>query len=230
MSNKIVASRTFCCCIPVRFGVFILSLAGVILSTLIAAAGWVQVAQIKTHHPSTSDAVALWLHSGLFTLLALLSLFGFIGSIARSRNSVAAYSWGLLVFLVLSIVSGAYTLWAVFRKPTQGDYLTCLAGARDDVTKALCGNNSGVYKGVLVAIYIIIWLCIIYAYVVVDNYVDQLDDENAVQETRQMIHNAVSQPRVVATPAIAVPAYANTGYAFSHPNQSYGIRPNGSVV
>jgi hypothetical protein len=69
------------------------------------------------------------------------------------------------------------------------------------------------------------------AYVIVDNYVDQLDDENAVKETRQMIHNAVSQPRAVpVTPAIAVPAYANTGYAFSHPGQSYGTRPNGSVV
>jgi len=225
-----IRSRKFCCCIPVRFGVFILSLSGVILSTLICAAGWVQVAQIRYHKPSTSDAIALWLHSGVFTLLAILSLFGFIGSLAKSRNAVAAYSWGLLIFLLLSICSGSYTLWSLFRRPSQGDYLTCLNGLRDDLTKALCGNNSSVYKGIAVTLYILIWLCIIYAYVIVDNYVDQLDDEMAVKETRQMIHQTISQPRVAVTPAIAVPAYANTGYTFSHPNQSYGTRPNGSVV
>jgi len=77
------------------------------------------------------------------------------------------------------------------------------------------------------------------AYVIVDNYVDQLDEEMAAKETRQII-NAISQPRVAVQP-IAVPTYASygpsaqqtgTGYAFSQQNQSYGQggRPNGSMA
>jgi hypothetical protein len=82
----------------------------------------------------------------------------------KSRNAVAAYSWGLLISLLLSIAGGAYTLWAVFKKPSQGDYLTCLAGARDELSKALCGNQSGLYKGIFVASYIVIWLFMICEY------------------------------------------------------------------
>ena len=77
------------------------------------------------------------------------------------------------------------------------------------------------------------------AYIVVDNYVDQLDEEMAAKETRQMI-NAISQPRAAVQP-IAVPTYASygpsaqqtgTGYVFSQPNQSHGHggRPNGSMA
>jgi hypothetical protein len=235
-----IRSRKFCCCIPVRFGVFILSLVGVLGGALICFAGWVQVYQLRNHSSTTPDRIAIWLHSSIFTLLTLLSGFGFIGCLIKSRNAVSAYSWGLLSFILLSIFSGSYTLWALFNRPqTQGDYLTCLDGARDSTTETFCGKSTPVYKGVAVTLYIIMWLLMIYAYVVVDNYVDQLDEEMAAKETRQMI-NAISQPRVAVQP-IAVPTYASygpsaqqtgTGYAFSQPNQSYGHggRPNGSMA
>jgi len=232
-----IRSRKFCCCIPVRFGVFILSLAGVVLGAIICAAGWIQVSQLRQHGSTKSDRIAIWLHSSIFTLLTLLSLFGFIGCLSKSRNAVNAYSWGLLSFILLSILSGSYTLWALFNRPgTQGAYLTCLNGARDQATETFCGNGGAVYKGVAVTLYIIIWLLMIYAYVIVDNYVEQLDDELSVKETRQMI-NAIQQPRVTVPP-IAVPTYASfgptaqsaTGYAFAHRDQSYGVRANNSVV
>jgi len=230
-----IRSRKFCCCIPVRFGVFILSLVGVVGGTLICALGWVQVAQLWKHPLPTSDTIAIWLHSGIFTLLAILSLFGFIGCLTKSRNSVNAYSWGLLLFLGMSICSGAYTLYALFNKNSQEAVIRCLNGATDDVTRTLCQNGQAVYKGVAVTLYIIIWLLMIYAYIIVDNYVEQLDDEVSVKETRQMIQ-AISQPNVTVQP-VAVPTYAsfggaaqNTGYAFSHNNQSFGVRPNNSAV
>jgi len=234
-----IRSRTFCCCIPVRFGVFILTLLVIIGGAIICAAGWVQVDGLRTHGATTSDKVALWLHSGIFTLLTLLSIFGFIGCLTKSRNAVNAYSWGLLSFIFLSILSGAFTLWALFNRPdSQGDYLTCLNGATDDTTKTLCGNGGAVYKGVAVTLYIVIWLLMIYAYVIVDNYIEQLEDEMSAKETRQMI-NAISQPRVTVQP-VTVPTYASfgptaqsaTGYTFAHQNQSYGngARPNNSVV
>ena len=39
-----VPSRTFCCCIPVRFGVFIMSMLGLAGGSIIAAVGWHAVA------------------------------------------------------------------------------------------------------------------------------------------------------------------------------------------
>ncbi|KAF8066826.1 hypothetical protein FPV67DRAFT_1417158 [Lyophyllum atratum] len=234
-----IRSRKFCCCIPVRFGVFILSLLGVAGGILVCIVGWMAVSQLWKHPLPVPDTVGLWLHASLFTILTLLSLFGFIGCLIKSRNSVHAYSVGLLVTLLLSIASGAYSLWALFNKNSQQAVDKCLNGQADSLTQAVCKNGVNAYKGFTIAIYIVIWLFMIYAYVIVDNYVEQLDDEMSVKETRQMI-NAISQPRVTVAP-VAVPAYASypaphagqntsTGYAFSHNNQSYGVRANNSIV
>ncbi|KAG6918082.1 hypothetical protein DXG01_016534 [Tephrocybe rancida] len=154
-----------------------------------------------------------------------------------SRNSVYAYSMGLLLTLLLSIASGSYTLWSLFHQNSWDAISNCLNGGADAITSSICKNGINVYKGLTIALYIIIWLLMIYAYVIVDNYVEQLDEEMSLQETRQMI-NAISQPRVTVAP-VAVPAYASfppsqapqgTGYAFSHQNQSYGVRGNNSMA
>ncbi|GLB41096.1 hypothetical protein LshimejAT787_0903110 [Lyophyllum shimeji] len=234
-----VRSRTFCCCIPVRFGVFILSLLGIIGGAMVCIVGWVAVSRLWKYPLPTPDTIGIWLHAALFTLLTLLSVFGFIGCLVKSRNSVHAYSIGLLITLLLSIASGSYSLWALFHQNSQKAVNDCLNGGADVLMQAVCKNGVNVYKGVTVGVYIVIWLLMIYAYVIVDNYVEQLDDEMSVKETRQMI-NQISQPRVTVAP-VAVPTYASfpaahvapntsTGYAFSHPNQSYGVRGNNSMV
>jgi len=233
-----VRSRTFCCCIPVRAGVFILSLLGVLGGGLVSVAAWVQVNQLRTYSASQSDVVAFWLNASIFTLLTLMSIFGFIGCLVKSRNSVNAYGWGLLSFIVMSIITGAYSLWAIFNKPpSQDDYLTCLNGTRSDNGQITCGNATPLYKGLMVGLYIFTWLFMIYAYVIVDNYVDQLDEEIHVHDTQNMIQS-IGQPQVTVQP-VTVPAYASfgptaqrsaTGYAFAHQNQSYGSRPNASMV
>ena len=38
-----VRSRKFCCCFPVRFGVFCMATIGVVLGLVISIAGWVQI-------------------------------------------------------------------------------------------------------------------------------------------------------------------------------------------
>jgi len=216
-----------------------LSLFGVAGGALVCVASWIAVRQLRKHSLPVPDTVGLWLQASLFTILTLLSLFGFVGCLIKSRNSVHAYSVGLIIILVMSIASGSYSLWALFNNNSQAAINKCLNGGTDAFTQSLCSNGANAYKGVTVAIYIIIWLLMIYAYVIVDNYVEQLDDEMSVQETRQMI-NAISQPRVTVAP-VAVPTYASypaphagpntsTGYAFSRSNQSYGVRGNNSMV
>jgi|ERR1700728_3859252 hypothetical protein len=41
-----VRTRTFCCCLPVRFGVFILTTFGVLVGGLLSVGGWLQVANL----------------------------------------------------------------------------------------------------------------------------------------------------------------------------------------
>ncbi|KAG5645954.1 hypothetical protein DXG03_004746 [Asterophora parasitica] len=235
-----IRSRKFCCCIPVRFGVFILSLLGVVGGTLVCIVGWRSVSQLWKHPMPVPDTVGLWLQASLFTILTLLSIFGFVGCLAKNRNAVHAYSVGIIITLLFSIASGAYALWALFNRNSQEAVDKCLnGGGGDDVTTSLCQNGASLFKGIIVVLYIFTWLFMIYAYVIVDNYVEQLDDELSANETRQMI-NAISQPRATVAP-VAVPAFASygtpqaaphtgTAYGFTQPNQSHGVRANNSMV
>lgn len=40
-------TRTFCCCLPARLGVFILMILNLVGGTLIAIVGWMQVSQLS---------------------------------------------------------------------------------------------------------------------------------------------------------------------------------------
>ncbi|KAG6826260.1 hypothetical protein H0H92_000524 [Tricholoma furcatifolium] len=188
-----------------------MSILGLVGGLGICIVSWVAVGQLWKHPLTKPETVGLWMHAALFTLLTLLSLFG--------------------------IASGVYTLWALFHENSWVVIANCLSGESDPATDSICKQGIGFYRGVAVAAYVIIWLLMIYAYVIVDNYVEQLDDEASVKETRQMI-NSISQPRVTVAPVV-VPAYASypsmqappgSAYAFSHPQQSYGARGNNSMV
>jgi len=227
-----IRSRKFCCCIPVRAGVFILSLAGVVFGSIISVVGWKQVAQQKQHPLPQADLIALYIQSGIFTALAILSIFGFIGTLTKQRNFVSAYGAGLTIQFILSLVSGIFTLYSLFHQNSKQAVFDCLNGSTDEVTKGVCQNGMAVYKAIAVVVYVVMWLLLIYAYIIVSNYVDQLDEEMSVKETRHMIQVvAQAQAQAAAAPttyaSFAAPAH-NSGYAFSHTNQSYGARGNNS--
>lgn len=220
-----IRSRKFLCCIPVRAGVFVLSAVGTAGGSLIAVMGWIQVSELTLHPLSTTDTIALYLHTVIFTILALLSLFGFIGTLIKQRDFVNAYASGLTLYLALSLCSGIYALYSLFHKNSQADITKCLNGSTDSVTREVCNNGIAIMKGVAVALYVAMWLLIIYAYIIVSNYVDQLDDEESVKETTQMI-KAISQPAPVTTyTSFGMP---NGGYA-TQVSQSHGMR-SGNMV
>lgn len=208
-----------------RAGVFILSIVGTAGGSLISTMGWIQVSQLRQHPLTTTDTVALYVHSVLFTILALLSLFGFVGALIKQRDFVNAYASGLMLYLVLSLVSGIYALYALFHQNSQAQITKCLNGVSDNVTKQVCNNGIAIMKGVAVALYVVMWLLIIYAYIIVSNYVDQLDDEMSIKETKQMI-NSISQPAPVTTYTSFGPGAPAAGYLTTPAGHSHGLHGN----
>jgi len=225
-----IRSRKFCCCIPVRAGVFILSLVGVVLGSIISVVGWRKVSQLKNYPLPDADVAALYIHSSIFTLLALLSLFGFVGTLIKQRGLVSAYGAGLIIHLCISIASGIFALVSLFKQSPQEAINECLNGSSDAATRAACKSGIAVVKGLAVVIYVVMWLLQIYAYIIVSNYVDQLDEEESLRETRNMVQ-AISQPAPVTTYAsFAVPSQGSATYGFTHATQSHGARGNDSNI
>ena len=51
-----VRSRKFCCCLPVRFGVFCESLLGIAIGGFFGVAAWIEIAQLSESPAAASCA------------------------------------------------------------------------------------------------------------------------------------------------------------------------------
>jgi len=214
-----VRSRKFFCCLPVRLGVFVLSLLSMIGGSFTAAAGWIQVSQLQQNPLGRDETIALYVHSGMFTILALVSVFGFIGVIIKNRRMVSSFAVALAITLGLSVASGIFTLYSLFKQDPSSAIAQCLS-ASTDATADGCKSGINIMKGVMIAIYVLTWLIQLYFYFIVERYVDQLDDE-------EMAKNTVVVPRTMMQEA-GTPQPTTYGgfaptYPFTEPRQAYGV-------
>jgi len=213
-----VRSRKFCCCLPVRLGVFVLSLLAIVGGSFTAAAGWIQVSQLQQNNTLTQDeTIALWIHSAMFTILALVSVFGFIGAIIKNRRMISSFAVALAIHLGFSVASGIFTLYSLFKQNSSDAIAQCLS-ASTDATADGCKSGLAILKGIMVAVYVVTWFIQLYFYFIVERYVDQLDDE-------EMAKNTVVIPRTMMQEASApqVTTYGAPSYPFAEPRQGFGV-------
>jgi hypothetical protein len=192
--------------------------------SFVAAFGWIQVSQLSKSPMDRADEIALWIHTGMFTILGALAVLGFIGALIKSRGMVSGFAIALAIHLGFSIASGIFRLYSLFRQNPQEALASCLNEAAEDseATKT-CQNGLAIMKGVMVAIYIITWLIQLYAYFVVERYADQLVDE-------EMAKNIVVIPRTgyeTSTPPMTTyngfASSAAGSYPFTESRQAYGV-------
>jgi hypothetical protein len=150
--------------------------------SIIAAVAWMQVSQQSGKSVEVTDQVAAYVHATIFSLLGVLSVFGFVGSLTRVRGLVISYSVGLAIHLGLSIASGVFTMFTIFRPNPANSVETCIKESNPtpellEETKNICNTGMAIAKGVIVAIYVVSWLLQLYAYFIVDRYSDQLEEE-----------------------------------------------------
>jgi hypothetical protein len=237
-----VRSRTFCCCLPVRFGVFALSLLAMVGGSFVAVMAFKQIHNLKEHPLPKGEVLALWIHGLMFLFLAFLAIFGFIGALTKSRSKIATFAIAVAIHLGFSIATGIFTIVSVFRQGAEDQIKQCIAaggeastsgattdpvaGAASGVTEAACKSGVSIMKAAMIIIYVITWGIQLYCYFVVERYSDQLADEEElgqvvqqVQQVQQVAANAVSQAQ--NQPAPAYSAFAPS-YPFSAPGAAFG--------
>jgi hypothetical protein len=218
--SSYVRTRTFCCCLPVRFGVFLLSLLALAGGAFIAVIGWMHLSHSKQHPLAKIDEIALWIQSSVFSLLALLAIFGFFGAMIKNRGMVSGFAIAIAIHLGFSVASGCFSIYTMFARDSQAALDSCLQKANDDsdaITQS-CKNAIVLIKAVTVVIYVVTWLIQLYAYFVVERYVNQLDEE-------QLFENPI-MPRTLVMQAGGPQVTTYTGFApnypFTAPQQAYG--------
>ncbi|KAI0746637.1 hypothetical protein C8Q80DRAFT_1271502 [Daedaleopsis nitida] len=237
-----VRSRKFCCCLPVRFGVFCEGLLGLGLGGFIAIAGWLEIAAMMKGQLelNQSEKISLWFVAISMTIFALASTMGIVGSIGRMRTLIGVYATTITTMTIMSIISGIYLIFNLFHGETDAQIKKC----EDDVangtaneqefTQWACSASFKTGRVIVVVLYVIFWLVEICAYdslsrissmadegflppdgcVIAYEYLGQLREE-ADAEARDAEKNQVAKVQIFATPQ----------YAFATPHNAYAPAP-----
>jgi len=207
-----VRSNKFCCFLPVRLGVFVLSLLAMVGGSFVAGIGFIQIAGSSVNPIETSDKVAIWIQSIMYTILAIVGAVGFIGTLIRRLFLISSFSLVLAVHLGFSVASGVFSIYTMFTRDSSGVVNQCVVNAVTQgaaVTTKDCQTGVAVMKGVMVVIYVVTWLIQLYAYFIVERYADQLEAED-------LLEHKVVVPRTL--PEISAPQMTNySGYGSSYP-------------
>ncbi|KAG9084802.1 hypothetical protein FS749_004940 [Ceratobasidium sp. UAMH 11750] len=198
-------TRHFCCCLPVRLGVFVLSLLSLVGGGIYAAAVWYayyQSTKDTSVSLTTAQKIAFIVSGIVYSILAVASLLGFIGAIGRKRGLVATYSTFMWFHLAAQVAIGAFFIYAIFQNNDE-----LVNQCRDQVNKINNANraanpNAGAVNpddvcrvftkwgrvGAIVSL-VVILLIELYCCFIVSRYVAQLSDEQSFRAVNRNAHH-----------------------------------------
>ncbi|RDX41616.1 hypothetical protein OH76DRAFT_187663 [Lentinus brumalis] len=223
-----VRSRKFCCCLPVRFGVFCESILGLAVGGFFSVVAWIEINKFmhgQLQDLSQSDKTALWVVAATMTFAAVTSFLGLIGAIGRVRPLVAIYATVLTGVTVLDIIGGIYLIVQLFHGYGDDQVKKCQdqadKGAQGtvDVEHWACSEGFKVGRTILVVVYVIWWLIEIYGCVIAFGYVSQLNEEEEAKNSDRE-KNQSQNVTIVTQPAAAFGQ--PQPYPFSESSNAYG--------
>ncbi|KAI0365987.1 hypothetical protein BV20DRAFT_693807 [Pilatotrama ljubarskyi] len=187
-----VRSRKFCCCLPVRFGVFCESLLGIAAGGLFAVGGWILVHDMLkgTLNPplSGSEKTAAWLLAIISTIVVLVSSLGhpwisLVGSIWKIFSLVSLYAGSITFATGVEIVIGIYSIYQLFHGEGASQISKCEqsagTGVNQDFTNFSCNASFKTGRVIVVVLAVIFWLIAIYGCHIAFEYVGQLREEKS---------------------------------------------------
>ncbi|KAF4563365.1 hypothetical protein EYR36_003808 [Pleurotus pulmonarius] len=161
---------TFCCCLPVRVGVLIMSFLGMLLSGILSIILWFEVASTPD---MTSGEKAAFVCAGLVETL----LFAF----CRCNRSKATLRDDICLFYILPFVLNVgvaiWLLWLVTHGTENAAVNACQRTIQNPDAQNQCIGLLKVAKGVYIGIALVVLLAELYGAFIVARYVNQIQRE-----------------------------------------------------
>lgn len=165
----------FCCCLPVRVGVIIMTVLGMLFAGLLSILLWFEVA--STPDMSSSER-AIFIVAGLVeSLLFVVSVLGFVGAVVRKQLFVQIYAYSIYVHFVLNLGVAVYLLYMLVHVSTTDQVKACQLAIQNTAAQAQCTGLLKIGLGVYGAVAAIVLLSEMYGAIIVARYVNQVQRE-----------------------------------------------------
>jgi len=178
--------KTFCCCLPVRIGVLIMSLLGILFGGVLSVVLWFEVA--STADMTSGERAGFVLVGLVESLLFVASALGFVGAAVRKQLFVQIYAYFIYVHFLLNIGVAGYLLYLVTHFSSSAAVTACQETIQNQQAKDQCTGLLKIARGVYFVVAAIVLLVELYVALVVTRYLNQVKNEKRSARASHM-HN-----------------------------------------
>jgi hypothetical protein len=168
-------SKTFCCCLPVRAGVIVMSFLSILVAGILSLLIWYEVAsaaEISAHTRSGFVGAGV-----VETLYCLASIIGFMGAVARKQLFVVIYAYFIYLHFLLHVGIAIWLIWLIAHTTNTDVVKGCQLGIANEEAKSQCSSLLHVTQGVFIGIALFVLLIEAYCALIVYRYGYQLKNQ-----------------------------------------------------
>ena len=192
-------ARAFIACLPLRSGIWILGLVGLIVSGFGAAGSAMLLTLLKEHPVTLIPKISLFVQTGAMGLFGLISIFGILAAIMQSHGVAFIYKKVILADLLVNLPALGYIVFATLRPSSEEDVAACLNGHTDrtEMIFQFCEPGVSVVKGFSWALMASIILVQFYSLIIASSWSDQLFQDSAAYVDRSLDFSDTEKGNVV---------------------------------
>ncbi|KAJ2931484.1 hypothetical protein H1R20_g5627, partial [Candolleomyces eurysporus] len=191
----ILGGKTFCCCLPVRFGVIAMSAIGILVAGLLSIVLWFQVSA-PAASMTTGERAAFVVAGLVETILFLASILGFVGSIVQKQSFIQTYAYILYGHFFLNIGAAAYLGYVVIDFQRNATRVGCDETIIDDEAQNDCRGLLRITATVYIVIAAIVLLAELYGAIIVTRWLNYVQrdkrEKRMLRESKRATDSAFS--------------------------------------
>ncbi|EAU91782.1 hypothetical protein CC1G_04550 [Coprinopsis cinerea okayama7 len=187
--DLICGGKTFCCCLPVRFGVISMSVLGILVAGLLSIVLWFEVS--VTLNMTTGERAAFIIAALLETILFAASILGFVGAIVRKQSFLQIYAYILYGHFLANLGAAAYLFFSIVSFQKNVNEAACENTIQDPTSKDQCKGLLRITATVYIVIASVVLFIELYGAIIATRYLNLVKREKQLnREFRENMDTA----------------------------------------